>query len=325
MLLTGFDAPIEGVMYLARPIREAELLQAIARVNRTGYGKTAGIVVDYYGIGQNLKEALRLYRRGHRGALQSSGRRDPQAPDRHARVIAMFRDRGVDALHDTEAAVEALVDERLRAEFSVKLKQFLATLDLVLPRPEGFPSFATPRTRGDLHASAEPLPKAPAQLDKGVGRKVQALIDEHIISARHRPPHPAHRHHRREVRRPSREAGLGPREGVRDGARDPAPHQDEARGRPSPLPEALRAAGRDPSQVRRELGAARHRTPGVRRAGEERAQAGGRGPRPRPSNPRAVLRHPEGRAWQDRTGQHEGPQWLAERTSNWSTASSATT
>jgi type I restriction enzyme, R subunit len=58
MLLTGFDAPIEGVMYLDRPIREAELLQAIARVNRTGFGKRCGIVVDYYGVAQHLKEAL---------------------------------------------------------------------------------------------------------------------------------------------------------------------------------------------------------------------------------------------------------------------------
>src|SRR5690606_2449161 len=48
MLLTGCDAPIEGVMDLDRPIREAELLQAIARVNRTGFGKRCGIVVDYY-------------------------------------------------------------------------------------------------------------------------------------------------------------------------------------------------------------------------------------------------------------------------------------
>lgn len=61
MLLTGFDAPIEGVMYLDRPIREAELLQAIARVNRTGFGKRCGIVVDYYGVAQHLKEALAAY------------------------------------------------------------------------------------------------------------------------------------------------------------------------------------------------------------------------------------------------------------------------
>jgi type I restriction enzyme R subunit len=72
MLLTGFDAPIEGVMYLDRPIREAELLQAIARVNRTGHGKTAGIVVDYYGLAKHLKEALTVYSAEDiEGALQS--------------------------------------------------------------------------------------------------------------------------------------------------------------------------------------------------------------------------------------------------------------
>ena len=42
MLLTGFDAPIEGVMYLDRPISEAELLQAIARVNRTATARRPG-------------------------------------------------------------------------------------------------------------------------------------------------------------------------------------------------------------------------------------------------------------------------------------------
>jgi type I restriction enzyme R subunit len=61
MLLTGFDAPIAGVMYLDRPIREAELLQAVARVNRTGFGKRCGIVVDYYGVANHLKEALAAY------------------------------------------------------------------------------------------------------------------------------------------------------------------------------------------------------------------------------------------------------------------------
>lgn len=74
MLLTGFDAPIEGVMYLDRPIREAELLQAIARVNRTGFGKRCGIVVDYYGVAQHLKEALAAYAdEDIQGALQPEG------------------------------------------------------------------------------------------------------------------------------------------------------------------------------------------------------------------------------------------------------------
>ena len=63
MLITGFDAPIEGVMYLDRPIKEAELLQAIARVNRPERGKAAGIVVDYYGVARHLKDALAAYQR----------------------------------------------------------------------------------------------------------------------------------------------------------------------------------------------------------------------------------------------------------------------
>ena len=53
MLITGYNAPVAQVQYLDRHIREAELLQAIARVNRTHAGKTAGIVVDYYGVAQH--------------------------------------------------------------------------------------------------------------------------------------------------------------------------------------------------------------------------------------------------------------------------------
>jgi type I restriction enzyme R subunit len=184
MLLTGFDAPIEGVMYLDRPIREAELLQAIARVNRTGHGKTAGIVVDYYGIAKHLKEALSAYSAEDiEGALQSLADEIPKLRDRHTRVMDLFKTRNVDALRDAEAAVEALGDVRLRAEFTVKLKQFLATLDLMLPRPEGLPFVRDAERLGEIYARArnryrEGLP----QLDKSVGRKVQALIDEHIIS-----------------------------------------------------------------------------------------------------------------------------------------------
>jgi hypothetical protein len=63
MLLTGFDAPIEGVMYLDGPIREAELLQTIARVNLTGHGKKFGIVVDYFGLAHHLDQDPVAYRK----------------------------------------------------------------------------------------------------------------------------------------------------------------------------------------------------------------------------------------------------------------------
>ena len=58
MLLTGFDAPIEQVMYLDKPMRDHGLLQAIARTNRPYPGKEAGIIVDYIGIFRALIKAL---------------------------------------------------------------------------------------------------------------------------------------------------------------------------------------------------------------------------------------------------------------------------
>ena len=67
MLLTGFDAPVEQVLYLDRPMQGAELLQAIARVNRTRVGKIHGLIVDYVNLGTKLSDALDvLCERGHR-------------------------------------------------------------------------------------------------------------------------------------------------------------------------------------------------------------------------------------------------------------------
>ncbi len=62
-LLTGFDAPIEAVMYLDNPLKEHNLLQAIARTNRVyGKNKQFGLIVDYIGITKKLDEALASYR-----------------------------------------------------------------------------------------------------------------------------------------------------------------------------------------------------------------------------------------------------------------------
>jgi type I restriction enzyme R subunit len=61
MLLTGFDAPNEQVMYLDKKLREHTLLQAIARTNRVKKGKQRGYIVDYIGLANHLTEALTLY------------------------------------------------------------------------------------------------------------------------------------------------------------------------------------------------------------------------------------------------------------------------
>lgn len=183
MLLTGFDAPIEGVMYLDRPIREAELLQAIARVNRTGFGKRCGIVVDYYGVAQHLKEALAAYAdEDVEGALASLKDEVPVLRDRYVRMVDIFRKQGIDSLEDTEACIEALGSERIRAEFSVKLKAFLESLDTILPRPEGLPYAGDAKRLAYLYARARNRYKDTPVLGKDIGAKVRKLIDDHVIS-----------------------------------------------------------------------------------------------------------------------------------------------
>jgi len=183
MLLTGFDAPIEGVMYLDRPIREAELLQAVARVNRTGFGKQAGIVVDYYGVANHLKKALAAYSdEDVEGALQSLKDEIPLLRDRYIRAVDVLRAQGVENLNDVEEAVAVLGDERVRAEFAVKFKQFTQSLDEVLPRPEALEFTEDARKLAYIYALARNRYKDTPELGRDVGAKVRKLIDDYVIS-----------------------------------------------------------------------------------------------------------------------------------------------
>jgi type I restriction enzyme, R subunit len=61
MWLTGFDSPPMHTMYVDKPMRSAGLMQAITRVNRTFRDKPSGLIVDYIGIAENLKDALATY------------------------------------------------------------------------------------------------------------------------------------------------------------------------------------------------------------------------------------------------------------------------
>ncbi|GMA60302.1 type I restriction endonuclease subunit R [Alicyclobacillus fastidiosus] len=61
MWLTGFDVPSMDTMYIDKIMKEHNLMQAIARVNRVYQDKKAGLIVDYIGLGKYLKEALNTY------------------------------------------------------------------------------------------------------------------------------------------------------------------------------------------------------------------------------------------------------------------------
>ena len=183
MLLTGFDAPIEGVMYLDRSIREAELLQAIARVNRTGFGKSCGIVVDYFGVAHHLKAALAAYSEEDiEGALVGLKDQIPVLQDRHIRVIDIFRRAGLEDLSDDEGCLNVLATEKARAEFTVKLKDFLTSLEIILPRPEGLPFVKDAKRLAYIQARARNRYREVMSIGADVGAKVRKLIDDHVIS-----------------------------------------------------------------------------------------------------------------------------------------------
>ena len=86
MWLTGFDAPCVHTMYVDKPMRGHNLMQAIARVNRVFKGKPGGLVVDYIGIASELKQALLDY-------TQSKGKGRPTI-DAHE-AFAILEDRMV--------------------------------------------------------------------------------------------------------------------------------------------------------------------------------------------------------------------------------------
>jgi type I restriction enzyme R subunit len=183
MLLTGFDAPVEQVLYLDRSMRGAELLQAVARVNRTHQGKRCGYVVDYFGVARHLTEALAVYTEDDIQGAQVSIRDElPRLEDRHRRVLALFHEHGIPDIADIDACVYALRDPRLRADFQVRLDRFLESMDIVLPRPEALPYVADMKRLGFIQKSAANLYRDGGLNLVGVGGKVRQLIDEHIAA-----------------------------------------------------------------------------------------------------------------------------------------------
>lgn len=92
MWLTGFDAPAMHTMYVDKPMRGHGLMQAIARVNRVFKDKPAGLVVDYIGIAQSLRDALAIYSPGDRKEVGADfGRAVEVLQEKYEIVRSMFR------------------------------------------------------------------------------------------------------------------------------------------------------------------------------------------------------------------------------------------
>jgi type I restriction enzyme R subunit len=180
MLITGFDAPIAQGLYLDRSIKNHELLQAIARVNRLYSAKGNGLVVDYYGIAQNLKDALSAYREADvQGALASIQDEYPLLADRHRRVVAIFEAEHCD-LQDRESCVKLLKNPKIRADFEIKFKKFMESLETVLPRPEALRYIKDAQQLGVINLEASAVYRDEQLNLINIGEKVRKLIAEHI-------------------------------------------------------------------------------------------------------------------------------------------------
>ncbi|MEZ0031265.1 type I restriction enzyme R subunit [Bradyrhizobium japonicum] len=126
MWLTGFDAPCLHTMYVDKPMRGHNLMQAIARVNRVFKDKPGGLVVDYIGIANELKAALADYTQAH-------GRGKPTI-DAHD-ALAVLREQ-MDVLHGMLHGVDY-------GEFRSKAWQLLPTVaNQVLGLDDGKKRFA---------------------------------------------------------------------------------------------------------------------------------------------------------------------------------------
>ncbi|MDR3233602.1 MAG: type I restriction endonuclease subunit R [Planctomycetaceae bacterium] len=135
-LLTGFDAPRNTVLYIAKSLRDHLLLQAIARVNRKFEGKDYGYIIDYRGISTNLGEALDLYSSldgfdaaDLEGTLTDVREVVDTLPQVHAVLIDTFKEI---KKRNIEQYIRHFADEELRLKFYDRFNQFAKVLGIAL-------------------------------------------------------------------------------------------------------------------------------------------------------------------------------------------------
>lgn len=144
-LLTGFDAPKASVLYLDKQIKEHNLLQAIARVNRLYDGKDYGYIVDYRGLLGELDKAMTMYKDAGLEEFEDTDIQNSvyyidseitrlyQAYDELTNVF-----RGIQNKNDMEEYEIYLEDENIRKDFYNKLCIYGSVLGLILQSDRGY-------------------------------------------------------------------------------------------------------------------------------------------------------------------------------------------
>lgn len=129
-LLTGFDAPRNTVLYLAKELKDHNLLQAIARVNRLyenpAYPKTSGFIIDYSENAANIQSAMQLFGNFDPADVQSAlidvDEKVEELAQKYGAMLDLFK--GVSA--DSHAYLEHLRDEPTRKQFKDTYNELLS-------------------------------------------------------------------------------------------------------------------------------------------------------------------------------------------------------
>ncbi len=141
-LLTGFDAPVEQVMYLDKPLRDHNLLQAIARTNRPlpAMNKRTGLVIDYFGVFQNLEKALNFDENIREESLIDWEALKATVPGEVDRCMELFQ--GI-TIADTRdcllAALRRLADPDAAKNFEHNFKSLERLWEAISPDPCLYP------------------------------------------------------------------------------------------------------------------------------------------------------------------------------------------
>jgi type I restriction enzyme R subunit len=197
MWITGFDVPTCSTVYLDKPMKNHTLMQTIARANRRAPGKSAGVVVDYVGVFQNLQKALAIYAATGKGGqdgkdrpIESKDGLVQELNEALADVRAFCAAVGVDVDAITTAqklqrlqligdAVEALIapDER-RRDFLRRASATGRAYKALLPDERAAP-FLRPVAAVHIVAEAIRGKLGPADISAIIGR-IDALLDERV-------------------------------------------------------------------------------------------------------------------------------------------------
>ncbi len=187
MLLTGFDAPIEQVLYLDRVIVAHNLLQTIARVNRIGpIGKDVGFVVDYVGVGHHLKRALNSYSEREQkeitDALTNPEEELNELIAAHKKVWDVLKKYNCTDLSDPDSFFDLFYDEDIRFEYILAFKELTTAFNKVLPRKEALDFFNDYKSFLEINLLAQKHFHDDRFSMRGIPEKLRAIADDYLKS-----------------------------------------------------------------------------------------------------------------------------------------------